>query len=267
MTDERPSASRAADWALSRGIRAMTTAQVATLLNIPSAQVPQRLAQPRHRWEWIAPARGLWIPVPTQFRSQHGPPATEYLPELMAYLNMDHYYLGWLSAAAAYGATHHAPQQTQVAVSHTVRPREVGRARMTFHQHRHLEVLPTTQRMAASGPYLISTPEVTVLDLACDLSLAAGLSNAATVITDLSSEVGCDDATLTSLAPLFPLTAVKRVGWIIENLADTSISLPRLAAWTAQHSGRTSVLHPRMPTRGPYDRRWRLRLNAEVEVE
>jgi len=146
-----------------------------------------------------------------------------------------------------------------------VRDRQVGRADLRFHVRADVDALPTVTKMARSGPYAVSSPEVTALDLASDLELAGGLSNAATVITDLVEEAGLDDAALADLAPLFGDAAVRRVGWIVENY--TTQRLDGLAAQVQQSSDNPARLHPRFPLIGVLDERWRLRLNTEVEVD
>jgi predicted transcriptional regulator of viral defense system len=259
-----PRTAQAADWALSRGIASMTTAQVAHMLNAPVSQVSQRLSAAKRRGEWITPARGLWAPVPPEFREWGGPPATEFIASLMKHLGVD-YYVGWLAAAALYGATHHAPQVTHVAVLKLVRERKIGRARLVFHERSAVADLPTVERMARSGAYLVSSPEVTALDIASDITLAGGLDNATTVIADLAEEKGLDDQTLASLAPRFADAAARRVGWMVERFAEHR--LDALAEHVAQSSSAPSRLHPSLPLTGTVDARWGLRLNATVEVE
>jgi predicted transcriptional regulator of viral defense system len=261
---ETPRTAQAADWALSRGISAMSTVQVAQMLGVPSAQVPQRMSIPKHRGEWITPARGLWVPVAPEFRSWGGPPATEFIAALMKHLSVD-YYVGWLAAAALHGAAHHAPQITHIATTKLVRERQIGRAQLVFHERSQVGKLPAAERMARSGPYLVSTPEVTALDIASDITLASGLDNAATVITHLADETGLDDHTLQSLAPMFSDAATRRIGWIVENF--TGHRLDALAEHVAQSSPAPSRLHPSLPLTGSMDERWRLRLNTTVEVE
>jgi len=257
-------APQAADWALSHGVVSLTTAEVAALLSVPVAQVPQRLAVPKKRGEWVTPARGLWVPVPPEFRAWGGPPAAEFIAPLMAHLNVA-YYVGWLVAAAVHGSAHHAPQVTHVAVSRLVRGRRVGRADLRFHTRRHIGVLPTVSRMARSGAYLVSSPEVTALDIADDIALSGGLDNAATVIAGLADEAGLDDGRLAGLATLYPDAAARRVGWIVETFAGRPLN--DLAGVVARGSASPARLHPAQPLTGDLDARWRLRLNTTVDVE
>jgi predicted transcriptional regulator of viral defense system len=256
---------QAADWALAHGVVSMTTLEVAELLGAPPSQVPQRLAAAKARGEWIAPARGLWAPVAPEFRAWGGPPATEFITALADHLNVD-YYVGWLAAAELHGASHHAPQVSQIAVSRLIRDRRVGRARLSFHVRSNLARLPVMVRMARAGRYRVSSPEVTALDIAADIDLAGGLDNAATVIADLADETGLDETKLSEIAPLFPAAASRRVGWIVENYADVG-RLDALALVTQEMSAAPARLHPSLGFTGSLDRRWGLRINKLVEVE
>jgi predicted transcriptional regulator of viral defense system len=222
------------------------------------------MTAPKRRGEWITPARGLWVPVPPEFRGWGGPPATEFVDQLMAHLDVD-YYVGWLAAASLHGAAHHAPQVTRVATSRLVRPRQAGRARLTFHERSRIGLLPTVGRTGRSGRFRVSSPEVTALDVASDIGLAGGLDNAATVIADLADEAALDDAALAAVAPLFADAAVRRVGWIVERF--TGRRMDTLAAFAAESQSAPSRLHPSLPPAGAVDGRWGLRLNTKVEVE
>jgi len=255
---------QAADWALSRGVASLTTAELGDLLAAPVSQVPQRMASPKRRGEWVTPGRGLWVPVPPEFRGWGGPPASEIIAALMSHLRAD-YYIGWLAAAAAHGAAHQAPQVTHVAVSRLVRDRQVGRAVLRFHSRENMHALPVTKKMGRSGSYVVSTPEVTALDLASNISLSGGLDNAATVIADLVDEVGLDDEILAGLAHLFSDAAVRRVGWIVERF--TAQRLDVMAAYVENRPCGPARLHPAFSLTGDLDERWRLRLNTAVEVE
>lgn len=255
----------AADWALSRGKMALTTAEVAELLGAPAAQVPQRLASAVRRTEWVTPARGLWVPVPPEYRGWGGPPAVEFIDQTMRFLGVV-YYLGWLSAAALFGAAHQAPQVTQVATARLVRDRAVGQVQLRFYTRTGISGLPTTTHTARSGPVQMSTPEVTALDLASDLALGAGIDNVATVLTELAESPGLAAEQLGQLATRYPPAAGRRVGWILEQFSDMD-GLDALHAAVAPAAPTPSLLDSLSPSRGRVDERWNVRANADVEAE
>jgi predicted transcriptional regulator of viral defense system len=258
-------APRLADWALARGRAALTTADAARLLGVPPDQVRVRLRAPMARGEWVAPARGLWVPVPSQHRGLGSYPAIDYVGAWMGHLGAS-YYVGWLSAAAIHGAAHHAPQTFQVACSQHVADRQVGRARVEFHARANVARIPVAPRRVAAGDVPVSSREATALDVAAEPVWAAGIDNAANVIVELADGGGLDAALVASLAGLYPAAALRRVGWILANHTDAGGLDPLLRA--AAGGGPTaSLLSPGGTRRGPVDKDWNLRLNAGLEVD
>jgi predicted transcriptional regulator of viral defense system len=175
------------------------------------------------------------------------------------------YYVGWLTAAALHGAAHHAPQEFQVAVSRHVADRQVGRTRFRFATRENVPALPVIERTTRSGVARVSSPEVTVLDLASDLAIAGGIDNAATVILGLAEE-GLDVAALAELSRIFPAAAIRRTGWILETIGEHDGLYP-LADAAGARTEAASLLNPAGPRSGTTNRRWSLRVNADVDAE
>jgi predicted transcriptional regulator of viral defense system len=169
----------------------------------------------------VSPARGLWIPVPPEYTSWGAPPAIEIIDATMKYLKAD-YYVGWLSAAALYGAAHHAPQVFQVAVSRAIRERNIGRSKIQFYARSHIGSVPVVHKETRSGTVIASSPETTLLDVASDIQLSGGLNNAANIITELTQETPPDMELLVATAEFYPVSAIRRLGWILENFTDVA---------------------------------------------
>ena len=250
-----------ADWLLGHGRSGVTTAEAASLLGVNVGDVRGRLQ--RHRDEFVSPARGLWIPIPPEYREWGAPEGIEIIDLMMSHLRIE-YYVGWLSAAVLHGAGHHAPQVFQVAVARDVRDREVGRTAFTFLTRSAVEALPRQHRPTRSGTALVSTPEVTALDLAADIAAGGGIDNVATVLLGLVEE-GLDVSAVASLADRFPAAAVRRLGWVLENVGDQGADELHDAA--VSRSPTPALLDPVSDARGSTDRRWLLRINAPVEAE
>lgn len=254
-----------ADWALSRGISSMTTAEVADVLGVPVSQVSERLSTPRSRHEWVSPARGLWLPVPPEFRAWGAPPGVEVIDLLAKHLNID-YYVGWLSAAQLHGAAHQAPQLFQVAVSRDVRDRAAGRTRFDFHRRADVAKVPVIHLPTKAGHARLSTPEATALDVARDVMLAGGIDNAATVMLELDELHALDRDDLIRLAAAAPAVVLRRLGYVLDRIGGQ----PDLAAVRTQARTGPSTparLDPSAEATGPVDRDWLVRVNRELEVD
>lgn len=260
-TSTRVRPAELADWLLARGRSAVTTQEAAGLMDIRPELVRVRLHS--RRGEFVSPVRGLWVPVPPEYRLWGAPEGIELIDRMMRHVAVD-YYVGWLSAAALHGAAHHAPQTFQVATGRRVPDRKVGRTDFRFITRSAVTTLPTVDHRTRSGSAVVSSPELTALDVATDVGLAAGIDNVATVIVGLADE-GLDLQALAELAPRFPAAAVRRIGWILDNFdeRDASPLLERIHRETAT----PSALDPSRPRRGPTDQRWLIRVNADVDAE
>lgn len=253
-----------ADWALAHGRGSLTGAEISQLLKVDEDQVRRRLHTPARRGEWVQPTRGLWVPVPPEYRTWGAPPGIEIIDMIMRHRGIG-YYVGWLTAAAIYGAAHQAPQVFQVAVDRQLRDRIVGRTRFVFAQ-RDVSRIPTIAHPTRDGSARVSTVAATILDIADDMIRAAGIDNAATVIVELSEHEDFAMEDLARLAASFPAAAGRRVGWVLSQFTERDDLEPlRLAVHDAVPSA--SRLDPYRTVSGPLDTDWMLSINRDVEPE
>ncbi len=264
MTD-LVAAPHAAAWALSRGISAMTTEELGKIIGVPPQQVRQRLQAPSRRGEWVAPGRGLWLPVPPEYRTWGAPPGIEVIQHLAAHLEVD-YYVGWLSAAELLGAAHQAPQVFQVAVARQIPDRQVGRTLFQFHHRTRVGLVPTVDHVTRSGAALVSTVAVTTLDVATDVAVVGGIDNAATVLVELSEHPAFDLGAVIALAHHYPAATLRRLGWVLEHLGETR-DLSVLAQSARSGAPTPARLDPTSRLMGTLDRRWNVRVNRMVEPD
>ena len=262
---ERIRAATLTTWLLSRGISSATTDDVAKILKVPASHVSSRLAPLRERGEIVSPASGLWIPVSPEYATWGSPPAIEIVNALMRHFKAD-YYVGWLSAAALHGASHHAPQLFQVAASKAIRERRVGRSRICFYHRNHVKSVPTNQHMTRSGAAIISSRETTMLDLANDPVHSGGLDNVANILIEFGENLPIDTGLLLDAAEVFPAAAIRRLGWLLEHFVEgTDASL--LNNILAVRTTTPSFLNPSSRERGGLDRRWNMYINTEVKPD
>lgn len=257
-------ASEVADWALAHGRSALTSTDLAQLLDVPEDQVRRRLHAPARRLEWVMPVRGLWVPVAPEYRTWGAPPGLEIVDVMMRHLNVD-YYVGWLSAAAMHGAAHQAPQVFQVAVTRHVRDRTVGRTRFEFAQ-RDVERVPREQFPTRSGIAQVSSVAATALDISADVSRAGGIDNAATVICELAEHEHFRAQDVVQQATAYPAAALRRIGYVLDQFSEYRDL--KILKETARTAGVTpSRLDPAGPPSGPVDRTWMVYVNREVEPD
>lgn len=250
---------------LSHGISVATTEDLSHLLQVHQNHVRQRMAPLLKRGEMISPARGLWVPVPYEYRMWGAPEAIYFINQMMKYLGAD-YYVGWMSAAAILGASHHAPQVFQVATSRAIANRVVGRSDIKFYMRSNVSSLPTYLHKTQTGTVNVSTRAATMLSITCDLSLASGLNNAANIIIELSETDESFVGELADCACLFPISALRRLGWILENFANTG-ELGQLSEISQKHPSTLSKLSTYKAYNNKVDKKWSLDINERIEPD
>jgi predicted transcriptional regulator of viral defense system len=262
---ERVKASELANWLMARGISTVSTDDIAALLGIPKNQVSQRLAAPKKRSEMVLLINGLWAPVPPEYMAWGAPPAIDIIDALMRYMDTA-YYVGWLSAAELLGASHHAPQIFQVAVSNGRRTRTIGRSRLQFYRRDRIHLAATIRIESKSGYVYVSTRETTLLDIAESIGFVGGIDNAANLIIELCDASVPDIESLAALAIHYPSSAIRRLGYLMEHYSGVS-ALGKLRAISDERKTSASLLDPLSANTGVIDKHWRLKINREVDPD
>jgi predicted transcriptional regulator of viral defense system len=240
--------------------------RVADLTGLERRSVHAGLTRLRRDGRLFSPARGLYVAVPPEYRSWGVVPAEWFADAMMRHLRR-RYYVALLTAASMLGAAAQAPQVFQVMVDRQLADRDIGRVRLRFHVNRllrvHPDALPTETRTTHTGAITVASPELTAVDLATNPDLGGGLSNVATVLTELPR---LDEERLSRVAALYPTVAARRLGWLLETFGAYE-PLEILRAVAAPERGQPLALEGRVPRRGPRDLRWGLVLNTEVEPD
>lgn len=256
-----------ADWLLSRGRSWVTTADPAELLRIPETHVAPTLARWRHRGHLFSPTKGLYVVVPSEFRSWGAVPATHFIDALMNHLGHA-YYVALLSAAEVHGFAHQRPQVFQVMTPARLRDRDFGRVRIRF---------ITDASMAGRGVEVVNTPtgtmrvssvETTVLDLVAHPNLSGGLSNVATVLGEMVEEQRIDVGRLAQAAAAYPSSVGQRCAWLLDYMADfVDVELDTSPLAESLDRSRLVLLESSGAKQGERDRRWRVTVNTIPEPD
>jgi len=252
-------------WLLSHGIIAVTSEELSALLGVSQNKMPQRLSPLVKRKEIISPCRGFWIPIPFEYRQWGAPEAIYYIDRMMRFLKID-YYIGWMSAAAILGAEHHAVQVFQVATERLVRNRVIGRSDFKFFQRSNVGSLPTFLHKTQTGTAKVSTRAATMLSVTNDLSIAADLDNAANIIIELSETEESFINEVAECSHLFPISALRRLGWILENFTETA-ELDTLAKLSKESTVKVSKLTSHKAYSDHINNRWSIDLNERIEPD
>lgn len=234
-------------------------------LVLPKAQLLNALHRLKQNKLIVSPAKGFYLIIPPEYQAFGCLPADMFIPDLMKYLNQP-YYVGFLSAAQFYGATHQKPQQFQVVTLKNRRPLHCGRVYVTFIVNKNVANMPTKPFNTSAGTILVATPEVVALDLVSAPQHAAGINNVATVLTELVENI--NPQSLIQLSTIRPeLFWIQRLGYLLELLGFSQLADELIKTLNDKK------LHwVKLVSNAPYknlarDKKWKIIINTEVEPD
>jgi predicted transcriptional regulator of viral defense system len=248
----------------SKGRYHFTSREAQEALNVSAAAAKLALNRASRQGQIASPARGFYVIVPPEYRALGCLPAEQFIPALLDRKGLP-YYAGLLSAAQYYGAAHHRPQQFQVILAKNRRPIECGKVRVAFIARKRIEDVPIREFNTARGTIRVSTPEATAIDLAGYPQHAGGLSQAATVLAELSEAMAPD--LLPQAAKSAPLPWSQRLGYLLE-LVDAGEAASVLANYVSDQVKEYTQLVPGSEDGdGERNARWKIIVNASVEPD
>jgi predicted transcriptional regulator of viral defense system len=247
-----------------RGRYHFTTAEAVAALSSSPIAVRAAIRRLRGKARVAMPFRGFHLIVPPEYRALGCLPADQFVPQLMEHLGLA-YYAGLLSAASLHGAAHQAPMVFQTIVADNRPEIRCGRVRVEFVARRNVTEIPTMQKNTLRGVLRISTQEATAFDLVGYPGHAGGLSNVATVLSELAENM--DAGKLLAETERSPLPWTQRLGYLLDHVEAANLAAP-LAEHVAVHAKEYVPLRPRKSVAGATrDSRWRLFVNEAVEAD
>ncbi len=250
------------DLLISRGRYSMSSEEIRSLTGLSDAAIASGLQRLRKHRRIFSPTRGLYVVIPPEYRSWGVVPADWFIDDLMRHLGR-RYYVALLSAATYHGAAHQAPQVFQVMADGRVLDRAIERVRLRFYVSEHTADTPTDMVTVHTGSIAISSREATVVDLVREPRASGGISNVATILTEIGE---LDGSALATLAARHGRTLARRAGWMVDHFGSCQDLGPlRLAA--RLDLGEPALLSPSGPRRGRADSAWGIRMNISVEPD
>jgi predicted transcriptional regulator of viral defense system len=236
-------------------VRAMGGSVIATRAALRRLKVKGEIADPH---------RGFHVIVPPEYRDVGCVPADQFVPQLMEYL-AEPYYGALLSAAAYHGAAHQKPQVFQVMLQRRRRHIECGQVRVEFTSRRDMAKTTVMERNTTRGILRVASPAATALELVGYAEHAGGLSNVATVLSELAESINAE--VLVAEARRSPVAWAQRLGYLLARVGASDLA-GALDPVTAERKLFSVALEPSVPMTGhPTDSRWRLAINTNVEPD
>jgi len=248
---------------LQRGYYTFTREEIDRVTGGGNATLMALLRLRRQGWVF-SPAKGLYIIIDPQHQGNGYLPVEWFIDEWMGYSGGE-YYIGLLSAAMLHGAAHHKPQVTQVVRNRQSANLHKGAYHVDFFYKQEIVAVMWEQRKSPAGYYRISTPETTAYDLLRYPHACPSLDLAATILAELGERLEAER--LAQLVDLPTETSVlQRLGWLLDTTGWEEKTLS-LAQRLHERRRVWQPLRTDAPHAGVRDTRWRLLINADVEVE
>jgi len=247
-----------------RGQYHFTTGQAIAALDVSPEAARAAIRRLNRKTRVAMPFRGFHVIVPPEYRTLGCLPADQFIPQLMAHLQVA-YYAGLLTAANLHGAAHQAPLVFQVMVPRNRPPIRCGRVRVQFVARRNLAEIPTVSRNTLRGVLRVSSREATAFDLVGYSGHSGGLSNVVTLLSELSASL--NPGHLLAAAPHSPLPWAQRLGFLLERVGQEQLAAP-LVDYVQARAKEYVPLRPRGSThQAGRDPRWHLLVNETVEPD
>jgi predicted transcriptional regulator of viral defense system len=212
--------------------------------------------------------RGFYAVVLPEYGLSSNVPPVEYIDQLMAYVKAD-YYIALLSAASYQGASHQSPQVFQVIANRQFRSKVESGSRVEFAYKRVMSEGGIEQKAARSGLVNVSSPLLTALDLVTYQHKSGGISNVASVLSELAESIDLKpDAE--SLVKGEPCSSAQRLGHILGSVLDErelADGLLEVCAKAGLRFRRIDLVPGCGEKQIGFDAKWKVCINYDVEVD
>ena len=212
--------------------------------------------------------KGFYVVIPIEYAHKGIVPPIVYINQLMEYLKRQ-YYIGLLDAAAFYAAAHQRPQVfTVITGLPSVRASEKKGIRMKFIIKKNIPTSFLIQKKTKSGYVLVSSPELTALDLILYEKEIGGINRVATVLNELAEELNFRNSSI-SVFDNIPISIVQRLGYLLEELDYTELADDLFQrAKEAGISFRKASLKVGKDSKDcDYNTKWKILINEEIEID
>jgi len=125
--------------------------------------------------------------------------------------------------------------------------------------------VPTRQFNTPRGTVKVSTPEATAIDLIGYADKVGGMDMAATVLSDLAEAI--EPLELQKRAKDAPIVWLQRLGHLLDHVHRQEVSRPLLDLVADKARDYTPLVPNRLDIDSPRDKRWKVSINTDVEVE
>lgn len=213
--------------------------------------------------------KGYYLIIPPQYRSMGILPPALFLDAFMKELDRP-YYLALLNAAAYHVASQQPSPEFLVVTGYPVlRPMQKKGVKVSYISKKEIPEALLEIRKTESGYIKISSPVLTATDLIQYAKRAGGIERVASALAALTGSIQ-SDAFDENLLQYVPVTALQRLGYLLDNVFDNQTLADAL--YMALQKSNAALfripLNAAAPVKGfAADDRWKVIVNTKIEIE
>jgi predicted transcriptional regulator of viral defense system len=195
-----------------------------------------------------------------------------FVHAMMNHLNSK-YYVGLLSAASYWGASHQSPMTFFIVAEKVIKPFSLGNLKIEFITKNNFdEMTEINNAQGVGGFYSISSPELTAIDLLRFPKKSGHLNNVATVLSDLVDKIDFKKLVNICKKSSTPTATVQRLGYILDTILQHPKAKQLQDALKNKKLNRILLSVSRKEesktfSQFPFDEKWKIYQNTTVEPD
>lgn len=139
-----------------------------------------------------------------------------FVHAMMSFLGSK-YYVGLLTAASHWGASHQSPMIYYIVAEKVIKPIDLGKLKIEFIRKSDLGKINEIKKVAGvGGYYFVSTPELTAIDLIRFPKKNGHLNNIATILEDLIEKINLQKLLNLCEKEYVPTASIQRLGYLLD---------------------------------------------------
>ncbi len=246
---------------INRGIWSFSSKEMADEIGFSPKD---KLAVFRKNGRIMTPAKGFHVIIPEEYVQTGRLPVDRYIDSLMAYYSKP-YYVGLLTAASYWGASHQSPMSFQVITDYNRRNIKIGRDQILFFRKKDMGPIPVSNQKSPTGYFNISSPEMTFFDFVLFNRQVGGLDYVVEILFELAEQFSVNE--IRKAAQYFPNAIVQRGAYLLE-ISGLDKYCYALDKYFEIRRFIYAYLNPsKSQKRKNKHTRWKLFINDELELE
>ncbi len=250
---------------IAKGRYTFATLEAEQALQVSPAALRAALRRLRQKGKIVDPIRGFQLILTPEYRTLGCMPPEYFIDDLMQHVKSP-YYVGLLSAAQLHGAAHQQPQQFQVVTNKARLDINCGQAHIVFIKRSNIKNMPVTSFNTSYGNFLVSTPEVTAMDLVTYPQHCAGINHVATILSDLVEKI-IPEKLLKLVELTHELAWLQRLGYLLDFLNEEKMASVIKKYLTQQRTQPCALQSSVSIENAVHDKKWNILINVELELD